>query len=429
MKLWEKEGISINETVEAFTVGKDRELDIVLAEYDLKASAAHAKMLQKVGLLTEKECSALVQELEKLLEQVEQGNFVIEEKFEDIHSKIEYELTQSLGEAGKKIHTGRSRNDQVLVCLHLYVKDQITEIKELVRELFDKLITLSEEHADVIIPGFTHMQAAMPSSFGLWFGAYAESLVDDLHMMNATYRIADQNPLGSAAGYGTSLPLDRTHTTELLDFHTLKYNVVAAQLSRGRLEQRTASALSAVADTLAKLAGDACLYMSTEFGFLSLPDELTTGSSIMPHKKNPDVFELIRARCNAIRAIPNQIAMLNTNLNSGYHRDFQLLKEQLFPAMESLKSCLFMTSFVLDHIQVTKDIAEQKKYKFIYSVEEVNKKVAQGVPFREAYQQVGRAISFGGFDPDTTIEHIHEGSIGNLCNEEIAQKFTEAMKI
>lgn len=428
MKLWEKKGKSVNEIVDAFTVGKDRELDLVLAQYDLKASKAHARMLESISILTEKEYAELEGALNHMLQQVEDGSFVIEEQFEDIHSKIEYELTRELGETGKKIHTGRSRNDQVLVCLHLYVKDQIREIKTLISKLFDTLITLSERHKEVIIPGFTHTQAAMPSSFGLWFGSYAETLIDDLYFLNAAYRIADQNPLGSAAGYGTSLPLDRSLTTELLGFQTLKYNVVAAQMSRGRLEQHTASALASAAGTLNKLAGDICLYMSTEFGFLSFPDELTTGSSIMPHKKNPDVFELIRARCNSVQTLPGQIAMLTSNLTSGYHRDFQLLKEHLFPAVETLKSCLFMTRFMLKHVEIAEDIASKEKYKYIYSVEEVNRLVQNGMPFREAYQKVGKEIEEGSFDPHKEIKHTHEGSIGNLCNEEIQAKFNAAFE-
>lgn len=428
MKLWDKEGQTVNEIVDAFTVGKDRELDLVLAAYDLKASRAHAKMLEKISILTTEEYRALSQELDKMLNQVEDGSFKIEEQFEDVHSKIEFELTRALGDTGKKIHTGRSRNDQVLVCLHLYMKDQINEIRELVRSLFDRLIALSEEYQDVIIPGYTHMQPAMPSSFGLWFGAYAETLVDDLHFLSAAYKVANQNPLGSAAGYGTSLPLDRSLTTELLGFQTLKYNVVAAQMSRGRLEQSSASALSQVAATLNKLASDICLYISTEFGFISFPDELTTGSSIMPHKKNPDVFELIRARSNSVQSLPGQIAMLTSNLSSGYHRDFQLLKEQLFPAIEMIKSCLFMTEFMLQHIHVEKKAANKKEYKFIFSVEEVNRLVNKGIPFREAYQKIGEEIEDGSFNPVREISHTHEGSIGNLCNEQIREKFEAAFQ-
>lgn len=428
MKLWKKEGQSINEIVDTFTVGKDRELDLVLAEYDLKASKAHAKMLEHISILTPEEYQALARELDAMVSEVEDGSFLIGEQFEDVHSKIEHELTRELGDVGKKIHTGRSRNDQVLVCLHLYLKDQITEIKGLIAKLFNRLINLSSKHHEIIIPGYTHMQSAMPSSFGLWFGAYAETLVDDLYFFNAAYKVADQNPLGSAAGYGTSLPLDRRLTTELLEFSTLKYNAVAAQMSRGRLEQSSAAAFSNVAGTLNKLASDFCLFMSTEFGFVSFPDELTTGSSIMPHKKNPDVFELIRARCNTIQGLPAQIALLTSNLTSGYHRDFQLLKEHLFPAIETIKSCLFMTEFMLQHIKVSEGVADKEQYKFIYSVEEVNKLVGRGVPFREAYRQVAKEIKNGSFDPDRKVTHSHEGSIGNLCNEEIQKKFDAAFK-
>lgn len=425
MKLWDK-GQSVNEIVESFTIGKDRELDMVLAEYDIRASKAHANMLNSISLLSDEEYESLVDELDRLQEEVEEGTFIIESNFEDIHSKIEFELTESLGDIGKKIHAGRSRNDQVLVCLHLYMKDQIAAIKELMRDLFEALIELSNKHKEVIMPGFTHMQAAMPSSFGLWFGAYAETLIDDLHLLNAAFRVTDQNPLGSAAGFGTSLPLDRSLTTELLGFETLKYNSVAAQMSRGRLEQITASALSSTAGTLAKLASDVCLYMSTGYNFVSFPDELTTGSSIMPHKKNPDVFELIRGRCNGIRALPNEISMLTGNLTSGYHRDYQLLKEQLFPSVETLKNCLFMTRFMLEHIEVNTDAMENERYQYIYSVEEVNRLVKDGMPFREAYRQVAKEIEDSTFTPNKELDHTHEGSIGNLCNEEIREKFEKA---
>lgn len=422
MKLWDK-GHSTNEIIDQFTVGRDRELDLEIAEYDLRASKAHAKMLNSIGILDDSEYKNISKELDRLLAEAENGSFTIEDDFEDVHSKIEFELTQKLGETGKKIHAGRSRNDQVLVCLHMYVKEQIGEIKELLKALFDRLIDLSDEHSDIIIPGYTHMQVAMPSSFGLWFGAYAESLIDDLHMLNAAYSVADQNPLGSAAGYGTSLPLDRSMTTDLLGFETLKYNSVAAQMSRGRLEKTTSFALSSVAGTLSKMAMDICQYMSSNFNFLSFPDELTTGSSIMPHKKNPDIFELIRAKCNNIQSLPNELTLVTNNLPSGYHRDFQLLKEKLFPAVETLKSCLYMSRFMLEHLQVNPDVIEDKKYQYLYSVEEVNRKVMKGVPFREAYRQVGKTIEEGKFDPDREILHTHEGSIGNLCNEEIRKKF------
>lgn len=423
MKLWDKGKQSTSEIIDQFTVGNDRILDLEIAGYDLRASKAHAQMLNHVELLTDQEWQQIKQELDRLSEQVEDGIFTIEKEFEDVHSKIEYELTQALGDTGKKIHAGRSRNDQVLVCLHLYVKDQIEEIKELTKVLFERLIELSEEHKDVIIPGYTHMQVAMPSSFGLWFGSHAESLIDDLQVLNAAYKIADQNPLGSAAGYGSSLPLNREMTTKLLGFNTLKYNSVAAQMSRGRLEKMTSFGLSAVAGTLSKMAMDICQYMSQNFGFFTFPDELTTGSSIMPHKKNPDVFELVRAKCNNIQNLPNQLTLITNNLPSGYHRDYQLLKEQLFPAVQTLKSCLHISEFMLEHIKVNNKIMEDEKYKYVYSVEEVNKKVLKGVPFREAYQQVGKLIEEGNFQPEHNIKHTHEGSIGNLCNDKIRDKF------
>ncbi|SMO56536.1 argininosuccinate lyase [Fodinibius sediminis] len=426
MKLWDKGEQATSEVIEQFTVGNDRVLDLEIAEYDLRASKAHARMLNSIGILSDEESHDLLSELDNLLDEVEEGSFTIEEDFEDIHSKIEYELTRKLGQTGKKIHAGRSRNDQVLVCLHLYVKDQILEIKELVKELFKRLISLSEQHRDVIIPGYTHMQVAMPSSFGLWFGAYAESLIDDLHLLNAAYRIADQNPLGSAAGYGTSLPLDRTMTTDLLGFETLKYNSVAAQMSRGRLEKSTSFALSSVAATLSKMAMDVCLYMSQNFGFLSFPDELTTGSSIMPHKKNPDVFELVRAKCNSIQNLPNELILITNNLPNGYHRDFQLLKDTFFPAVKMLKSCLNISHFMFGQVQVNPNVIHDEKYDYLFSVEKVNKNVMRNVPFREAYQKVGEAIAKGTFRPDKKLRHTHEGSIGNLCNKEIKKKFNQA---
>lgn len=426
MKLWNKEQQETSAIIERFTVGNDRILDLEIAEYDLRASRAHAQMLNSVGILSDEETSDLLAELDLLLKEVDEGSFTIEEKFEDVHSKIEYELTRKLGRTGKKIHAGRSRNDQVLVCLHLYAKDQIAEIKRLIKKLFDRLISLSEEHKQTIIPGYTHMQVAMPSSFGLWFGAYAESLIDDLYMLNAAYRVADQNPLGSAAGYGTSLPLDRSVTTELLDFKTLKYNSVAAQMSRGRLEKLASFAFSAVAGTLSKMAMDVCLYTSQNFGFLSFPDELTTGSSIMPHKKNPDVFELVRGKCNSIQNLPGELTLLTNNLPNGYHRDFQLLKDKFFPAVESLKSCLEISHFMFGHVQINADVIQDEKYDYLFSVEEVNRYVMQGVPFREAYRKVGEAIEKETFRPDRNLDHTHEGSIGNLCNDEIKEKFNTA---
>jgi len=429
MKLWDKGQQSTNEIIEQFTVGNDRMLDLQIAEYDLRASKAHARMLNKVGLLSDNEWQQLSHELDRLMQQVREDEFIIEEDFEDVHSKIEYELTQELRDTGKKIHAGRSRNDQVLVCLHLYVKEQIDEIKELMKALFNQLLDLSEQHKNVLIPGYTHMQVAMPSSFGLWFGAYAESLVDDLHQLNAAYNIADQNPLGSAAGYGSSLPLDREMTTKLLGFSTLKYNSVAAQMSRGRLEKFTSFGLSAVAATLSKMAMDVCLYCNQNYDFISFPDELTTGSSIMPHKKNPDVFELIRAKCNDIQSLPNELAMITSNLPSGYHRDYQLLKEKLFPAVETLKSCLKVSQLMLENIEVNSNAMDDDKYQYLFSVEEVNRKVEKGIPFREAYQQVGNAIENGEFDPDRSLDHSHEGSIGNLCTSEIRNKFESAFNL
>ncbi len=426
MKLWDKGQASTSDIVDQFTVGQDRVLDLQIAEYDLQASKAHARMLNSIDILSDNEAKNIIKELNRLLDEVESGDFTIEKDFEDVHSKIEFELTQKLGETGKKIHAGRSRNDQVLVCLHLYAKDQIEEIKQLIKNLFEELTELSEKHKKVIIPGYTHMQVAMPSSFGLWFGAYAESLIDDLYMLDAAYKISDQNPLGSAAGYGSSLPLDRSQTTELLHFSTLKYNSVAAQMSRGRLEKSISYALSSVAGTLSKMAMDVCLFMNQNFDFLSFPDELTTGSSIMPHKKNPDVFELVRAKCNSIQNLPNELTLITNNLPNGYHRDFQLLKEKLFPAVQNLKECLDISRFMFQHVKVNENIIDDPKYDYLFSVEEVNRKVMQNTPFREAYQEVGQAIAEGKFDPDKELKHTHEGSIGNLCTDQIKKKFNEA---
>lgn len=427
MKVWDK-GFDTETKVEEFTVGNDRELDLLLAEYDVQASIAHAKMLKHVGILSDEELEGLTTELQQIGREVDEGTFTIEQEFEDIHSKIEHRLTEAVGDAGKKIHTGRSRNDQVLVCLHLYAKNEIDEIKSLIKSLFDRLIELSEQHKDVLMPGYTHFQVAMPSSFGLWFGAYAEQLVDDLYQLNAAYKVADQNPLGSAAGYGSNLPINRSQTTKELDFSTLKYNSVAAQMSRGRLEQSVAMGLSSVAATLARLAMDAVLYAGQNHDFISFPDELTTGSSIMPHKKNPDVFELIRGKCNSIQSLPNQVALINSNLPSGYHREYQILKEALFPAVETLKSCLDMAEFMLQHINVNEDILEDDRYKNLFSVEVVNEQVGKGVPFREAYRDVAEQIKQGTFDPEKQVEHTHEGSIGNLCNDEILAKFEKAFE-
>ena len=425
MKLWNK-GYTIENAVEKFTVGNDRVLDLEIAKYDMIASKAHANMLAQIGILTKEESKALTIELDVLLEAVDNGNFTIEDSFEDVHSKIEYELTQKLGDAGKKIHTGRSRNDQVLVALHLYLKEQIRSFKTDVQKLFNKLIELSEQHKSVLIPGYTHMQVAMPSSIGLWLGGYAELLVDDLHMLNAAYKIADQNPLGSGAGYGSSIPLNRTQTTKEMGLATLKYNSIAAQLSRGKLEKSVSYAMASIAGTLTRLAMDVTLYMNENHGFISFPKELTTGSSIMPHKKNPDVFELVRAKCNKIQALPTELTLITNNLPTGYHRDYQLLKDSLFPSIALLSDCLEITEFMFSHLEVNTSVIDQPKYDLLFSVENVNALVNEGVPFREAYQQVGKEIEAGTFKPLRNTVHTHEGSIGNLCNEEIKQKFLEA---
>ncbi|MEO0556448.1 MAG: argininosuccinate lyase [Bacteroidota bacterium] len=421
MKLWEK-GINTEKIIEEFTVGNDRVLDLQLAKFDVLGSIAHAKMLASVGLISEEELAGLDKELNHLLHAIEGGDFEIEEGFEDVHSKVEYVLTEKLGEAGKKIHTARSRNDQVLVDLHLFVKDEIDRIKELVKSLFDRLINLSNEHKNVLIPGYTHLQVAMPSSIGLWLGAYAESLIDDVYLLNAAYKIADQNPLGSAAGYGSSFPIDRQQTTELLGFSTLKYNSVAAQMSRGKLEKSLSFAMASVAGTLSKLAMDICLYMGQNFGFISFPDQLTTGSSIMPHKKNPDVFELVRAKCNKIQALPSEFMAITNNLPSGYHRDFQLLKESLLLAIESLKSCLTVSEYALSQLIVKEEVIHDPKYDYLFSVEVVNELVTQGVSFRDAYKQVAEDIANGTYNPQKTVNHTHMGSIGNLGNEKVEEK-------
>lgn len=421
MKLWEK-GIPTDQKIDIFTVGNDRELDLVLAKYDVLGSIAHAKMLQKINILTEKETTDLVRTLEEILIEIEKGNFTIEATFEDVHSKIEFLLTEKLGDTGKKIHTARSRNDQVLVDIHLYLKDEISEIKKLTKELFDLLISLSKRHENILLPGYTHMQIAMPSSLGMWLSAYAETLIDDVVLLNAAQKIVDQNPLGSAAGYGSSFPIDRTFTTQELHFATLKYNSVAAQMSRGKSEKTVAFAMSGLASTLSKLAMDICLYMSQNFNFISLPSHLTTGSSIMPHKKNPDVFELIRAKCNKIQALPYEITLLTNNLPSGYHRDFQLLKEGLFPAIQSLKSCLEIASFSIKDIQVNETILDDKKYDYLFTVDALNELVTEGKPFRDAYKIVAEQIETNTFQSPKATKHTHEGSINNLCLEEIVLK-------
>jgi argininosuccinate lyase len=419
MKIWQK-NIDVNKDIETFTVGHDRELDLQMAAFDVLGSLAHVEMLESIGLLSSEELSSIQVELKNIYAEIEAGKFVIEDAVEDLHSQVEWMLTQRIGEAGKKIHSGRSRNDQVLVDLKLFFRDRIEAMVNNTETLFAQLISLSDTHKDKLLPGYTHLQIAMPSSFGLWFGAYAESLVDDLELMLAAWKICNKNPLGSAAGYGSSFPLNRTMTTELLGFDTLNYNVVYAQMGRGKTERILAQAMSSIAATLAKLAMDVCLFINQNFAFISFPAELTTGSSIMPHKKNPDVFELIRSRCNKIQALPNEIAMMTTNLPSGYHRDLQLLKESLFPAIISLNECLEMATYMLQHIELKDNILDDKKYTYLFSVEAVNGLALQGVPFREAYREVGETIENGTFNPEMTVTHTHEGSIGNLCNVEIA---------
>jgi argininosuccinate lyase len=421
MKLWEK-GIPTDQQIEHFTVGNDRALDLVLAKYDALGSIAHAKMLGQINLLTTAETNALVVALEEIIIDIEKGNFTIEETFEDVHSKIEYLLTAKLGDAGKKIHTARSRNDQVLVDVHLYLKDVILELKEKIKSLFDLLMASAEKHQNVLLPGYTHLQIAMPSSFGMWFSAYAESLIDDVTLLNAAFKIINQNPLGSAAGYGSSFPINRTYTTQELGFETLKYNPVAAQMSRGKSEKTLAFAMSSVAATVSKLAMDVCLYMSQNFDFISLPAHLTTGSSIMPHKKNPDVFELIRGKCNKIQALPYELTLITNNLPSGYHRDLQLLKEGLFPAIENLKACLDIALFAIKDITVKDHILEDKKYDYLFTVDTLNEMVVSGIPFRDAYKIVADQLENGTFQSPKATKHTHEGSINNLCLQEIKAK-------
>jgi argininosuccinate lyase len=427
MKLWNK-GVDPNKKIEEFTVGNDRILDLQLAKYDVQGSLAHIKMLDKVGLLQKDDYDILSNELKNISNEIDNGQFTIEEQFEDVHSKIEYELTKRLGDVGKKIHSARSRNDQILVDMHLFLKDKIDEIKSETKILFDSLIDISEVNKQILIPGYTHLQVAMPSSFGMFFAAYGESLIDDVYFLNASKKIADQNPLGSAAGYGSSFPIDRQMTTDLLGFANLKVNSVAAQMSRGKLEKSLSFAMASMAGSISKFAMDITLYNSQNFNFLTFPDELTTGSSIMPHKKNPDVFELIRAKCNKIQALPYELTLVQNNLPSGYHRDFQLLKESLLPAIEELLSCIDMTNFMIKNIQVNKSIVQDDKYKYIFSVEEVNKLVLQGKTFRDAYVEVGSKISKGEFEADFNIQHSHIGSIGNLSNDLIIKKMEEAIQ-
>ena len=419
MKLWQKTN-DVNKAVEQFTVGRDREMDLFLAEADVLGSLAHTRMLESIGLLGSEDLANVQRELKNIYRDITAGKFTIEEGVEDVHSQVEFLLTQRIGDAGKKIHSGRSRNDQVLVDLRIFLRRQIREIVADVEQLFHRLQQLSEKYKEVLMPGYTHLQIAMPSSFGLWLGAYAESLVDDTEMLHAAYRICNKNPLGSAAGYGSSFPLNRTMTTQLLGFDTLSYNVVYAQMGRGKSERIMAQAMSSVAATLARLAMDNTLFLNQNFGFISYTAELTTGSSIMPHKKNPDVWELIRGKCNLIQGLPNQIAMMTTNLPCGYNRDLQLLKEVLFPAIAELRSCIHMAVYMLENLQVKEHILDDPKYDYLFSVEVVNNMVLNGVPFREAYKKVGIDIENGNFKAEKTVHHTHEGSIGNLCTDEIS---------
>ena len=417
-KLWEK-NIDVNPEIERFTVGRDRELDLLLARYDILGSIAHSTMLESIGMLTSDEMTALHEELRNIYGIIEEGNFIIEEGVEDVHSQVELMLTRKLGDTGKKIHSGRSRNDQVLVDLKLFTRHELKGVCENVKELFDALIEQSDRHKDVLMPGYTHLQVAMPSSFGLWFGAYAESLADDMLFLQAAYRMCNRNPLGSAAGYGSSFPLNRTMTTELLGFDSMNYNVVYAQMGRGKCERNVAYALASVAGTLAKLAFDACMFNSQNFGFVKLPAECTTGSSIMPHKKNPDVFELLRAKCNRLQALPTDIMLIMNNLPVGYFRDLQIIKELFLPAFEALNDCLQMATYIIKRIEANRDILSDSRYDAMFSVEEVNRLAAEGMPFRDAYKKVGLDIEAGTFTPDKDVHHTHEGSIGNLCNKKI----------
>ncbi|MGB7528811.1 argininosuccinate lyase [Sphingobacterium cellulitidis] len=422
MKIWQK-NIDVDSFVETFTVGQDREMDMNLAAADVLGSLAHTKMLNSIGLMTDQDLLDVQKELKNIYREILAGNFKIEDSVEDVHSQVEMMLTERIGEAGKKIHSGRSRNDQVLVDLKLYFRSEIESIFKNTEELFQELISLSNQYKSVLMPGYTHLQIAMPSSFGLWFGAYAESLVDDLQLLKAAWNVCNKNPLGSAAGYGSSFPLNRTMTTELLGFEDLNYNVVYAQMGRGKTERILAQAMSSIAATLAKFAMDVTLFINQNFGFISFPAHLTTGSSIMPHKKNPDVFELIRSRCNKIQALPNEIALMTTNLPVGYHRDLQLLKENLFPAFQSLNDCLAIAKYMLENISIKDNILDDPKYDYLFSVEVVNNEVLNGVPFREAYRKIGIDIEEGKFQPAKEVNHTHEGSIGNLCNDQIERMF------
>ena len=422
MKLWDK-GFSIDKQIENFTVGNDREIDIHIAKYDVQASLAHAIMLESIGIISADELKDLKRGLNELAADIENGTFVIEPSFEDVHSKIEWELTNKLGEVGKKIHTARSRNDQVLVALQLYYKENLAIINAKTKTLFDTLLNLAETHKKSLLPGYTHLQVAMPSSFGLWFSAYAELLIDDVYMLNAVAKVVDQNPLGSAAGYGSSFPIDRELTTKELEFATLKYNVVAAQLSRGKSERSIASALGGLCNTMSRFAMDVCLYMSQNFGFISFPDELTTGSSIMPHKKNPDVFELIRGKCNKIQALHTEMVMITNNLPTGYHRDFQLLKENIIAAFEDVKDILDIFNYSIQQV-IVKDIdLNDEKYQYLFTVDSINNLVVEGMSFREAYQKIGGQVQSGTYKPDLGKQHTHVGSIHNLSLDKIAEKY------
>lgn len=426
-QLWNK-GFEPDRAIEEFTVGQDRELDLRLARYDVMGSMAHIKMLESIGLLTSEELALLLPALEEILESINSGEFRIEDGVEDVHSQVEFLLTARLGDVGKKIHSGRSRNDQVLVDLKLFFRDELKRIAESVDRLFHTLQSLSEKHKDKLMPGYTHLQVAMPSSFGLWFGAYAESLTDDMQLVKAAYHIANQNPLGSAAGYGSSFPLNREMTTELLGFENPHYNVVAAQMSRGKTERAVAMAIAAVASTLGHLAMDVCQWMCNNFAFISFPDELTTGSSIMPHKKNPDVFEIMRGKCNRLQALPNELTILTANLPLGYNRDLQLMKDIVFPATTELVECLDMAGFMLEQVKVKEDILSDPRYDYIFTVEDVNRLVLEGMPFRDAYREVGMAVQEKRYKPTRTVNHTHLGSIGNLANDRIASKMQSLME-
>jgi argininosuccinate lyase len=425
-KLWDK-GKATNEEIERFTVGRDREMDLFLAKHDVLGSMAHITMLESIGLLGSDELPILLKELKSIYALAESGDFVIEEGVEDVHSQVEMLLTRKLGDLGKKIHSGRSRNDQVLLDMKLFTRAQIQSIAEAVSELFDVLIEQSNKYKDVLLPGYTHLQIAMPSSFGLWFGAYAESLVDDMMLLLAAWKMTNRNPLGSAAGYGSSFPLNRQMTTDLLGFDSMDYNVVYAQMGRGKIEKTVAFAISGIAATISKLAFDSCMFTSQNFGFIKLPDECTTGSSIMPHKKNPDVFELTRAKCNKIQTLPQQIMMIMNNLPSGYFRDLQIIKEIFIPVFDELRNCLKMTTHIMREVEIKKNILDDAKYDFIFSVEEVNRLVLEGMPFRDAYKKVGLDIEAGKFTPNKKIEHTHEGSVGNLCNNQIEELMKETI--